>query len=120
MTLQSCNIVCGGFQSVRPECAANACNANTLCYHLDPTLLDDGVSCADWCCVSHSATAFVLVLLLCMGLFFAAAGYYLRRLHQINVASGAVTADGKLAVDGAAAAPPSEARPAPNSQTVAY
>lgn len=54
---------------------------------MDPTIADK--TCADWCCVSHSATALWLVVLFCASIFFAAAGYYLLRLHQINVKNGA-------------------------------
>jgi hypothetical protein len=84
----SCSVKCSGFDSIRPECEDNACLANGLCFAVDPTI--KARDCADWCCVSHSATAVWLVVLFCAAVFFGAAGYYLRRLHQVNVKSGAV------------------------------
>jgi uncharacterized iron-regulated membrane protein len=57
---------------------------------MDPSIKDP--NCAEWCCVSHSATAFWLVVFFCAAVFLSATGYYLRRLHQVNVKSGAIPA----------------------------
>lgn len=91
--MPDCKIECSGFQTVREDCIQNACLANNLCYAADPSL-SKSVSCADWCCVSRSGTAFFLVLFFTVGLFLLATAYYLFRLFQINVQSGAINPDG--------------------------
>ena len=99
-----CTVTCDGYAVVRPECSQNACLGDNMCYRfmvnasnsIDPASVP---SCREWCCVSMAGTAFGLVILFSLGLFFALAGAYMWRLHRENVASGAITADGKRAKD---------------------
>ncbi|CAD2221979.1 hypothetical protein AGDE_03305 [Angomonas deanei] len=89
----SCKVKCGGFQSVRTECAKDACLANGMCQVLDPSIKD----CDDWCCQNKSGYVFLIVLFFCLGTFALCAMYYLHRLHKMNVESGAVTETGEMA-----------------------
>ncbi|KAG5483104.1 hypothetical protein GH5_06416 [Leishmania sp. Ghana 2012 LV757] len=90
----SCIAKCGGYRSLRAECAREPCMSSGMC-----TLLDPGVSdCAAWCCTSRSGYVFFLVVFFCAGTFSLCASYYLHRLHQINVEGGAVQESGEAVV----------------------
>ena len=82
-----CTVSCTGFQALRQECIDNPCMGDTLCH----AYLGSGVvsSCAEWCCESRAGSVFAMVMLLCGGLFLLSTAYYLYRLHQLNVESGA-------------------------------
>ncbi|KPI88507.1 hypothetical protein ABL78_2403 [Leptomonas seymouri] len=86
----SCAAKCGGYRSLRVECARDPCLANGMCKVLDPSIKD----CAKWCCTSRSGYVFFLVFFFCFGSFALCAAYYLYRLHQMNVEGGAVQANG--------------------------
>lgn len=86
----SCKVTCGGFDSVRTECARDPCLGNEMCKVLNPAITD----CAKWCCTSRSGYVFFIVVFFCAGTFALCAAYYLNRLHQINVQAGAVTESG--------------------------
>lgn len=86
----SCQVKCGGFDSVRSECARDPCLANQMCKVLDASISD----CSKWCCKSRSAYVFFIVFFFCLGTFTMCAMYYLHRLHQTNVQAGAVTEAG--------------------------
>lgn len=88
----SCKISCGGFQSVRNECARDPCLGNEMCKVLNPDIKD----CAKWCCQSRSAYVFFIVFFFCIGAFLICAAYYLHRLHQMNVTAGAVVESGEI------------------------
>ncbi|KAG5509168.1 hypothetical protein JKF63_06177 [Porcisia hertigi] len=90
----SCKAQCGGFRSLRAECAREPCMANGMCALLNPSASD----CVSWCCTSRSGYLFFFVVFFCTGTFALCAAYYLHRLHQINVEAGAVLASGELAV----------------------
>jgi hypothetical protein len=82
-----CTVSCTGFQALRQECIDNPCMGDTLCH----AYLGSGVvsSCAEWCCESRAGSVFAMVMLLCGALFLLSTAYYLYRLHQLNVESGA-------------------------------
>ncbi|KAK7196452.1 hypothetical protein NESM_000582600 [Novymonas esmeraldas] len=90
----SCTAKCGGYRSLRAECAQEPCMANGMCELLQPGTKD----CAAWCCTSRSGYVFFLVLFFCAGAFSLCAAYYLHRLHQINVEGGAVEENGEAVV----------------------
>lgn len=90
----SCVAKCGGFRSLRAECARNPCMANEMCKLLNPSTKD----CAKWCCISRSGYVFFLVFFFCLGTFALCAAYYLYRLHQMNVQGGAVQENGEPVV----------------------
>lgn len=89
----SCRVSCKGFLSVRAECARDPClGMNNMCHLLDP----DAINCSSWCCTSREWYIFFMVLFFGVGTFSLCAAYYLYRLHQYNVKSGAVTNDGQI------------------------
>lgn len=87
----TCAATCSGFRSLRSECIANPCLADNLCQ----TVASGVADCAAWCCESHTAAIFFMVLFICSGLFFAVVAYYLYQLHKENVKAGSITEDGE-------------------------
>ena len=94
----SCRVECNGFRSLRPVCVENACVGDNLCHAIDSTIAPDTV-CAEWCCVSNQGVAFALIVLFCLGSFFLAVAYWMKRLHDTNLRSGAINKDGTRAKD---------------------
>ena len=99
----SCNIKCTGYTSLREECIANACLGDNLCHAFDSTI-SSSVSCLDWCCVNHSGYVFGMTFFFCIGVFLLSTAYYLHRLHQVNVRSGAVVSGAEPTAAAAAGA----------------
>lgn len=88
--VMSCKAACGGYGSLRTECARDPCLFREMCRVSDPSITD----CAAWCCKSRSGYVFFMVFFFCAGVFILCAAYYLHRLHQINLEAGAVQANG--------------------------
>lgn len=92
--MSTCTATCHGFRSVRVECARNPCLAvDQMCslwYNVSAT------NCESWCCENRVGYVFFMVIFFSLGTFAICAAYYLHRLHQINVVSGAVNEDGTM------------------------
>lgn len=88
----TCTATCGGFLSMRSECARDPCLADQMCKVLDPTITD----CSKWCCRSRGGIVFFIVFFFCAGTFALCATYYLHRLHQTNLEAGAVVESGDV------------------------
>ncbi|RNF03028.1 hypothetical protein TraAM80_06029 [Trypanosoma rangeli] len=86
-----CVSKCDGYRSLRAECARDPCLAQGMCKLMDAGIRD----CAEWCCVGRGGYVFLVVLFFCGGTCALFSMYYLWRLHQANVAAGAVTDAGE-------------------------
>ncbi|RNF15301.1 uncharacterized protein Tco025E_05571 [Trypanosoma conorhini] len=86
-----CVAKCGGYRSLRAECARDPCLAQGMCKLMDVGIRD----CAEWCCVGRGGYVFLTVLFFCGGTCALFSMYYLWRLHRANVAAGAVTETGE-------------------------
>lgn len=107
----SCNVSCTGFFSVRAACARDPClGMDNMCHLLDVGIPD----CAAWCCTNRGWYIFFMVIFFGVGTFALCAAFYLYRLHQFNLARGAVTEDGqivKLDTTSEVNSPPAETDP---------
>eukprot|EP00796_Vickermania_ingenoplastis_P001272 gene1272-730_t len=93
--MSQCLTTCKGFLSVRAECARDPClSVGGTCRLLHPHVTD----CAAWCCVNRGWYVFFMVLSFGIGTFALCAAFYLHRLHQMNVAAGAVSEEGEVVV----------------------
>ncbi|ORC88211.1 uncharacterized protein TM35_000182680 [Trypanosoma theileri] len=86
-----CVAKCDGYSSLRTECARDPCLGEGMCKLLDSSI----TNCAEWCCEGRGGYVFFVVLFFCAGTCALFSMYYLRRLHQANVAAGVVTEEGE-------------------------
>ncbi|CUG90613.1 membrane-associated protein, putative [Bodo saltans] len=91
MASEQCVATCEGFTTLRSACISNPCYADNLCKLDDPSI----ANCAEWCCESSGGFVFFAIFLAALGAFLFCYAQYLKRLHEENVESGAVTSDGK-------------------------